>query len=109
MQRLPHEQGFGAGKSRTFISRLTVTLCQLSYRPTCFAISENLSVSLFSSCPFSFSELVSNKLQGSTTLCKLNHFRRNAIRFLKFFKETADTLDDVSNHLLRHLRIDRQR
>jgi hypothetical protein len=46
MQRLPHQQGFGAGKNRTFISSLTLMLYQLSYRPTWFAILERLSVSL---------------------------------------------------------------
>src|SRR5690349_17863066 len=77
--------------------------------PHMFAVLERLSVSLFSICLFNVSEPMSNRLQRSTTLCKLNHFRRNAIRFLKFFKETADTLNGVTNHLFRHLRIDRQR
>src|SRR5437667_5626559 len=40
----------------------------------------------------------------SATLCKLDYFRCDAIRFLK---ETADTFNCVSNHLFRHLRINR--
>jgi hypothetical protein len=48
MHRLPRQQGFGAGKDRTFISHLNVTLYQLSYRPTCFAVFRKaVSVTIF--------------------------------------------------------------
>ncbi len=44
---------------------------------------------------------------SAAMLCKLDYFRRDAVEFLTFLKETADALNCVSNHLFRHLRIDR--
>jgi hypothetical protein len=41
-----------------------------------------------------------------TTLCKLDYLYRGVIRV---FKEAADTLNYVTNHLFRHFWIDRQR